>query len=179
MSVRRVELLASLSVVVCCGSSTSNPDGGDTGLQACEAAVDSVKAACAAEDPQSPRLCQYDAIRSLCTTGHTAFVTEIFKCLLLDACQSPDDPSGGGSCVDSLIDNSATSADKDLGAVVCACGSNSALPGCGSDLPYVYLADSMLLSPSDVGTLTTCDEGSACSNTCFEQTALEPAIQCH
>jgi hypothetical protein len=149
----------------------------------CEASVDAVKAACVAEDPTSNRLCLYDALRPLCASGRTDYVKAVFDCLKLDGCQSPSDPSGAGTCVDDLVTSTATSADKALGAAICACEGTSPEPGCSSDLPQYSLATTMVLNESDVQALTTCITGSAtCDqtaiNTCANASPLQPANGC-
>jgi len=145
-------------------------------VAACQASVDTVRAACVAEDPTNSRLCIYDALRPLCQTGRTAFVKALFDCLQMDACQSPSDPSGATDCVQAAIHAAATDHDHTLGMAVCACGSE---PNCATNEPAYSLAYLLMLNDPDVVTLTSCASGASCPipNSCMPS-ALAPALAC-
>ncbi len=142
------------------GSSATAPDA--AAVTECESVVDQVRAACAAEEPDAGRLCLYDATRPLCATGRTAFVSGLFHCLLLDACQTPSDPSGAGECEAQLIASSATSEDRALGAALCGCDGPQA-EGCDAGLPAGAMGNLMIMKPADVLTLANCITATGCS----------------
>ena len=143
----------------------------------CESTVDAVHAACAAEEPDAARLCVYDALRPLCRSGRTAFVSGLFHCLLLDACQTPSDPSGARECEAQLATSSATPEDRALGAVLCACGVT--YDGCDAGFPIAWLSNFMVLTVADVASLATCLSSAGCdAGSCVTDSPIVWFTQC-
>jgi hypothetical protein len=168
-----------VSVVACGHSQAAQPDASGADIAACEAVVDQVRQACVGTDPSSDRICEYDALRPLCSSGRTAFVTAMFNCLLLDSCQSPGDPSDASTCAQNLIAMSATDADKQAGAFFCGCETTPE-EGCASSLPYETLGYYMLLQPADLATATQCLMTSGCTaTTCDAGDPLSGLAACH
>ncbi len=148
----------------------------------CEADVDAVRAACAAAQPTSPRLCIYDAIRPLCSTGRASFISAMFACLSSQACQTPADPGTATDCVRALIASQVTPIDTVLGFLACVCDdSDTPQPGCGSWQPQFTLATTMLMSLSEVGALAGCIDTLGCGsvNDCVSLTSTAPILACH
>ncbi len=154
-------------------------DTGTSNVQACEAAIDAVRAACVAEDPTHPRICLYDALRPLCTTGRTDYVQAVFECLQMDACQTPSDPSGARTCVEALIASRATATDRAFGAAICGC-SASPEPNCDLDLPSYTLGTTMMMREADVEAARACTMTMGCAMTmaCVQASPLAPVFSC-
>jgi hypothetical protein len=155
--------------------------GGSTAIEAsCQASLDSVKVACTAEDPSAARLCLYEALRPLCSSGRTPFVQAIFDCLTADACQTPSDPSDASACVEAAVHRSATAADHALGHQLCECEGDSPEPNCAADEPSESLVNLMLLAPADASAFSDClaTNGCAAQESCLSGTALARANAC-
>ena len=98
------------------------------------------------------------------------------------ACQTPADPGTATACVQNLIASNLTPIDGVLGFLACVCDdSDPPQPGCDVFRPQITLANTMLMSLSDVGILAGCVDTLGCGsvNDCVGLVPASAILACH
>jgi hypothetical protein len=172
------------------GCPSSDQSGSDGSMTAGDASVDALVDQCVAnvdnermvECQGAANQCLYAALRPLCASGRTEYITKAFQCLIQDghACPTPSDPSDAQSCINDDIAQFATDADRALGAAICMCEGSAQESGCENSLPQQTMATLMFLNGSDTAAFTDCIHTMGCSalRQCGSATALGPALSC-
>jgi hypothetical protein len=154
------------------------PDAGSSPTAACYDAVDLERNV---ECTDTSRQCLYAALRPFCARGRTGYAEAAFQCLSDQGigCPSPSDPSGAQSCIDSVMNEYATTADRTTGAALCDCES-SPEAGCELGLPETLMSTLMFMNPDDVAAIGDCVTTRGCDQVqaCIDASPLAPADQC-
>lgn len=119
-------------LLLACGDEAGNGvngsnGGGDVTVQQCTA---SAEAAIAGGCDSPSRDCNFTLLANACTASNAALVVDVVDCLTAgDTCQTPFDPSGSRTCLESAVSGSGAT---HLDGLVAA--ANAACPGNGFEL---------------------------------------------